>query len=681
MLGYNQSYPQVSHMLGYNQSYPQVSHMLGNHPVLPTGIAHAGLPPSPTHRYLTCWVTTQSYPQVSHMLGYHPVLPTGLNKPTLTLSTTEVKEGDRVGVMCEAEGEASPMSFSFYKTQGNQENPEKETKTRPPSRTNKEEVYFRINEGEQILHFQCEVTIQTHPSQTSPLSDRKTVSVAESLSVPRIEVSPALNFTEGQNMSVSCSVQTSPSILEEVEIIIQKDSRILESSKNKNTSYSQLATASHSGTYTCKAESKRISKISSVSITVTELFPRPSLHMNIKSSRINEGSVLSLACSVTGLSHEASNNQTFYLVKDNGVKIQMNQGGKYSRKVVEGDTGEYVCEVTISRIRKTSDPVNIKVYAPVSTPVLTHQNQSSSTAALGDSIQLKCESQRGTLPITYVLFRGSVPLGSIERNDKKPAVFKVNVTKPTDAEQYRCQASNGNTAGTRYSNPINITVITPVTNISLLVIPANGEVEEGQELSLVCSVQNGTLPIDIHFYMRKGSDVLLKRFTVNQSRSAEMQVKSFSSQEDGSYYCTATNGARQALSSYSAPVKAVLARWKKGLIGTFVFFIIVAAIGIAVYLYLDKRKKGSEITSDVTRTTNATNSNHEKPAVEIKSEEELLLVPGSVQTENENHVVKSLEETQGANQENHEVEYTEVEVVTPHPHRGEKIPTFHIDGE
>lgn len=38
---------------------------------------------------------------------------------------------------------------------------------------------------------------------------------------------------------------------------------------------------------------------------------------------------------------------------------------------------------------------------------------------------------------------------------------------------------------------------------------------------------------------------------------------------------------------------AILARWKKAVIGTFVLVIIVAAIAIALYLYLDKKKKGN----------------------------------------------------------------------------------------
>lgn len=44
---------------------------------------------------------------------------------------------------------------------------------------------------------------------------------------------------------------------------------------------------------------------------------------------------------------------------------------------------------------------------------------------------------------------------------------------------------------------------------------------------------------------------------------------------------------------------AVLATWKKAVIGTFVLLIILAAIGICAYLHTDKKKKGKDTDDNI----------------------------------------------------------------------------------
>ncbi|XP_053308769.1 platelet endothelial cell adhesion molecule [Spea bombifrons] len=581
---------------------------------------------------------------------------TGVSAPNITVSKTEVKEGEDIVATCHAPEEEPPLTFTFYKVIGGRTVLEKSKITS----LKLAQTVFPIEEGEQIVHFQCDVTVISVPSEgRSPPSAAQIVTVTELFSTPRIEVSPSLNFTEGRNLSVTCSVQTSPAISEEVEITIQKDKQILKSSKTGNAFYSQLATVAHMGQYTCKAELRKASKSSSIFVAVTELFPRPRLHANVRNLNLNEGDILPLSCAVPGLKWDVLSNQSFYLLKNKDFRKQMNIGGKYSTAVKEADTGSYTCEITMSNITKTSDPVHVKVHAPVSKPVLAHESSGHRMVVLGDTIELSCWSHNGTLPITYSLFRGTELLGMVEVTSKKPAVFKVNVTKSQDLVMYRCLAANRNTRYNHSSDTINIPVITPVKGVQFVTIPNDGDVQEGTELSLVCSVEGGTFPIEFHFYVKKGKDLVLKNATSVYKHHAEYVVSPFNKEEDGSYFCKASNRAQHSLQSHAVAMKAVLANWKKGVIGSFVIFIIVAVIIISLYFYLNKKKKGLEVALDMAGTPNATGSNKEKNA---KAEDSYI---GSVQNEDGNHVVNN----SGENIGNSDVAYTEVEVDTASPVR------------
>ncbi|XP_075436063.1 platelet endothelial cell adhesion molecule isoform X2 [Ascaphus truei] len=588
-----------------------------------------------------------------------PITVTGLSKPILRLSKKEVKEGEEIIATCEAAEEDPPFTFTFYKTP---QNKERQEKSKMSNTKNYAEALFQIAEGERILKFECVAKILSVPNQeTSDTSEKQMVAVVEPFSTPRFEVWPSVNFTEGQNMTVRCSAQTSHAISEPVEITIQKDKQILKSSQTGSAVYFQLATESHMGNYTCKAESRKTAKTSSISITVTELFSRPRLLSNVK--ELDEGNVLAMSCSVPGLSRNASGSQSYYLRKGKGHGKLMNTGGKYDKKAAEYDTGVYVCEVTISNITKRSDPLFIKVYAPVSMPVLTHLTQHTGMVVLGQTLELSCMSQKGTLPITYTLVRKTEQLGRINVYVNESAVFKVNVTEPRVLDGYQCLATNKNTFSNQTSVMVNITVITPVRNMTLIVIPSNGEVEDGRELSLVCKVENGSFPIEFQFF-KHGRDRSLHSVTVN-GFSAAWQCLSFGKHEEGSYFCKASNRANRTIESTPVTVKAVLATWKKGVIGGFVMSILLVGAAVLLYFYLDKKKKGKEISLDMTRPTN---SNNDKPSVAMKAEEDSYFVSGTVHNEDENHVVKTPE--QGLDQQNHEVEYTEVELAMPDPHRG-----------
>lgn len=64
-------------------------------------------------------------------------------------------------------------------------------------------------------------------------------------------------------------------------------------------------------------------------------------------------------------------------------------------------------------------------------------------AILGQPVKILCQSDIGSLPINYTLFKDFVEVSTISINQSsQQAHFQVNITSPEDIKQYICEASN-----------------------------------------------------------------------------------------------------------------------------------------------------------------------------------------------------------------------------------------------
>lgn len=102
----------------------------------------------------------------------------------------------------------------------------------------------------------------------TPSHDVFFVFPTEPFSTPTITVRPSNNFTEGAVMEVTCTVQKSYRRSEVVSITLQKGNQILNASNSERLTYSQVATVSDMGNYTCKAEGRTASKTTSAMVKV-----------------------------------------------------------------------------------------------------------------------------------------------------------------------------------------------------------------------------------------------------------------------------------------------------------------------------------------------------------------------------------------------------------------------------
>lgn len=64
-------------------------------------------------------------------------------------------------------------------------------------------------------------------------------------------------------------------------------------------------------------------------------------------------------------------------------------------------------------------------------------------AILGQTIQVSCNTMRGSLPINFTLFKGYEPIAwkTVALTSEK-AVFSITINKTEDIKQYSCGAAN-----------------------------------------------------------------------------------------------------------------------------------------------------------------------------------------------------------------------------------------------
>lgn len=103
--------------------------------------------------------------------------------------------------------------------------------------------------------------------------------------------------------------------------------------------------------------------------------------------------------------------------------------------------------------------------------------------------------------------------------------------------------------------PLLLSPAVPISSVRLTTIPDSGDVEEGSEMSLICQVEDGTLPIRFLFYRKKGNENLVKNMTETKDLYAIYRVSKFSKQEDGGYFCVASNGAHKEVRSNTSDVR------------------------------------------------------------------------------------------------------------------------------
>ncbi|XP_052052351.1 platelet endothelial cell adhesion molecule isoform X4 [Apodemus sylvaticus] len=573
----------------------------------------------------------------------------GVTEPKITLDKKEVTEGGVVTVNCSVQEEKPPIIFKIEKV----ELETKLVKKRREKTSNENFVLmdFPIEEQDHVLVFRCQAGVLSGSKVAdSEFVRSEYVTVHESFSTPKFQIEPPGMIIEGDQLHIRCIVQVTHLVREFPEIIIQKDKAIIATSKRGSEAvYSVMAMVEYSGHYTCKVESNRISKASSIMVNITELFPKPRLEFS--SSRLDQGEMLDLSCSVSGV--PVAN---FTIQKEETV---LSQYQNFSKIAEETDSGLYSCTAGIGKVVKRSGLVPIRVCEMLSKPRIFHD--ATSEIIKGQAVGISCWSANGTAPITYHLIKAKNNFQTLEMDSSGPATF---TDKPVGDEEYQCVADNCHSYPEVRSEILRVKVIAPVDEVTISILSSN-EVQSGSEMVLLCSVKEGTGPITFQFYKEK-EDRPFHQDIVNSTQAFWFN-KQTSKDQEGQYYCTASNRAslrRLSLRSSTLTVRVFLAPWKKGLIAVVVIGVVIAALIVAAKCYFLRKAKAKQKPVEMSRpAAPLLNSNSEKvsePNMEANSHYGYDEVPG-------NDAVKPI--NQNKDPQNMDVEYTEVEVSSLEPHQ------------
>ncbi|RLV99207.1 hypothetical protein DV515_00009849 [Chloebia gouldiae] len=554
----------------------------------------------------------------------------GMTKPTLTADKKEVLEGEIVKLRCELPEEVPPLVFFFRKIKTNSAPKEKRILEQ---NQNFSEMEYYVEAEDNILQFDCFGKRQVRSGWDSSQHSNKTlVTVKESFIKPTLITRPSNNITEGDQMEFECSTVVAQ--MRDIEIIFQKNRTILNSVRDKKfLKYSTVATTEDSGEYLCKVEQGAVSKTTKLNVFVSELFPKPTLFASM--TELDENKDLILNCSINGLRRANFS----ILRKSSSGDILLKKSRFLAIKVNVNDTGSYICKAEVKGIVKESKPIRISVYAPVSKPTLSVVS-GSPEVVLGKPLQLICHSAMGTPPITFTFYKGN----EIKKNvtNDTYATFLDEDIGLNDNGGYKCDARNNHSSGVKTSNILNVTVIVPIRGASLGSVPY-GEVEVGSDTAFLCSVKEGSWPIDFKFFKKTDHEVLLHEVREYSDRTI-WHKRTMKRKDTGTYYCMASNRASVDVRSRPITISVILAAWQKGVIAAFVLIAMAGAGAVAFWWFLHKKKKGSGYIED--------NENHMKSTDESKGSQ-FLSASGT-----------------RPDLESAEVDYTEVEVSTLDPYRG-----------
>ncbi|XP_033294770.2 platelet endothelial cell adhesion molecule isoform X4 [Orcinus orca] len=581
----------------------------------------------------------------------YPVFVRGVSDPRVTLDKKEVIEGGVVMVNCSVPEEKAPIHFTIEKFELNVKGV-KQKREKTSQNQNFVTLKFTVEEQDHAIWFQCQARIVsgTHVEPSRSIRS-ELVTVRESFSNPKFHISPKGTIIEGDDLHIKCTIQVTHLAQSFPEIIIQKDKAIVAHSRHGNEAvYSVMATVEHNGNYTCKVEASRISKVSSIVVNITELFSKPKLESS--ATRLDQGEGLNLWCSIPGAP------PANFTIQKGGVVVS--QAQNFTKIASEWDSGTYTCVAGIGKVVKSSNAVQIAVCEMLSKPSIFHDSRSE--VIKGQTIEVSCQSINGTSPIFYQLSKGSKTLASQSMGSNEPAIFKDNPTKDVE---YHCIADNCHSHTKLVSELLQVKVIAPVDEVKLSIL-LNEEVESGKPIVLRCSVNEGSSPITYKFYKEKEGKPFYQ-VTLNDTHAIWHKPKA-SKEQEGQYYCTASNRAslsKNVLQSNTLTVRVYLAPWKKGLIAVVVIGVIIATLILGARCYFLKKAKAKQMPVEMSRpAAPLLNSSNEKTLSDPNTEANRHY---GYNEDVGNHAMKPLNE----NKEplTLDVEYTEVEVTAPEPHR------------
>ncbi|NXT90640.1 MILR1 protein, partial [Anhinga rufa] len=166
--------------------------------------------------------------------------------------------------------------------------------------------------------------------------------------------------------------------------------------------------------------------------------------------------------------------------------------------------------------------------------------QGTLNVMMKQNVTLSCHSDSGSPPVTYTFFKHSQKVATLYRPDLTPGLFNLTINAASDVGEYKCKAENNISSGGKYSNSLNFTLIEPISK-PVLSSPTS-QAKKGQNVTLSCLSENGSLPITYVFF--KGKQGISPPVKMQKKEAAVIFLLINSSSDFGTYKCKAENSFR-----------------------------------------------------------------------------------------------------------------------------------------
>ncbi|OCT69413.1 hypothetical protein XELAEV_18040728mg [Xenopus laevis] len=159
--------------------------------------------------------------------------------------------------------------------------------------------------------------------------------------------------------------------------------------------------------------------------------------------------------------------------------------------------------------------------------------------AVGDSVDLFCESKSGSFPVDYEFYHRNDSVGKGKAEKKEDAKYRVTVTSITMTGPYSCALQTEVSSKMQLSEGLVLSVMEPVADARIT--PGEDELAVTAEdnLCLTCSVAKGTSPSFLWIY----NETIANEsglFQVQESGKL-LCIESAQLHHAGTYRCQASN--------------------------------------------------------------------------------------------------------------------------------------------
>ncbi|XP_071396153.1 platelet endothelial cell adhesion molecule isoform X5 [Centroberyx affinis] len=481
--------------------------------------------------------------------GAEKLTVTGLAAPVLRLNKGVFSEGEEVTATCTAPRETGSIIFYFYA----------DSKELLEERVNSDQAEAKLRfSGAGIRKIHCDYTVLITPdSIKSKESNSMTVSVKELLITPVLEIIPQQNIYEGDQLDLSCTVRNFQHTSQSISLYLSQGTQLL-SSGNTKVNHTMVALAKDSGEFECRLEMGNVAKVATKTVSVTELFSVPTL--TVSPAEVFQGDDMKLTCRSENFASEIlRREEVTYAIDPAESRLISSEAGVFSGRTLPYDFN-YTCTAQAKGIMKRSKVLTVRPKVSVSQPKISVLGR----VILGRPFQILCQSDRGSLPINYTLMKVYENLNTttVKLPDQE-ALFSIIIQKPEEITKFMCEAQNNRRKEGLLSKRLNATVIVPLSEATLTVVPDLADIAEGVDLLLICGIK-GTPPVSFKWYRKDSAQPLFT--TTSNEITKHYNVTSVGSKHSGTYYCEAVNHANNVVRSQSVKIEVHMALWKKGLI-------------------------------------------------------------------------------------------------------------------